>query len=289
MGICLPSDDMTKAWFIADDVSRLAAATGLPLLPNVKQGIVANSLDEAFRSASFLGRHPPSFHQEKEQLSDILKTAKQLLTALGYPTQRLPLPKPSSKRIISQISEIHNSLMVRFHDGGHRPGSERWYSKHLQSYVDEAREAVSTILWAAHVAKQTIPKDPSKAGRRSSLGLDAFYCKLAPAFASMFGTRPSLSGQLPADADSGVLWSQAIVQTLHNRRLGRELTEDDEQLLLALATIRSSSAHGKRLRQGWKAWIALPSEDRWPPHIWMDMETGAPVPEWVPKSAIPAP
>ncbi len=278
------------SWFTQDDVEHLVSSTkGCSLLANAKPAVLANALDEAFKTGSFFAQILPSSKQELLEIANIKKCATELLKALGYQSRQFPIPSKKSRRIRGSKSDVHGRLIRRFSYAGRMTDSHRWYSPYLQDYVDEARESVSSIIWAAHAAKAAIPDDTMATGRRPSTGLDAFYRGLAPVFLAMFGIHPSLSGKQPTATDSGVLWSQAIIKILYNRSLGQQISEDDKQLLRALATIKEPVAHAKRMREGWKSWIALSPEERWRPDIWMNMKTGARVPEWVPKSAIPAP
>ncbi len=276
------------AWFQMCDVPKLVAATdGYSLLPGADLAILTTALNDAFDSAAFHACRPLTAAQRAAEMAAIQKSASDLLLALGYATKRFPIPSPRRRRIRGRISDAHHELSTSINFASRQDGSQVWASEHLQAYVDEARESVSAILFAAMQGKRLVEADPSSVGRLPSSGLDVFYTKLAPVFLAMFGCRPPLSGKAPDPQEAAPLWSKAIGQIIEARRLGRRLDRGETKLTQDLRGLKTHSAHSKRMAVGWRSWTAQGEDLRWPPHVWWDF--GVRVPKWLPIDAIPAP
>ncbi len=289
----------TRQLFSAADIPDIVAATGHPIAPGASHQAIASGLTAAFFDAPFADeeRMWPSNTELRSSYSLIAESARELLLALGFR---------------STVSDVLNFSVVdrkKLHEGAEferllaelalsvsPPQALAHDRQTALSSLHGAPKLIAILAHLAEWAETSIEDVPKRRGSPPEHALNFLFQALAGVFYAAFRLVPPVGSDRVDEAQGSLRWLRKVI-TLANERVDGSILldyegDDREQRIEAEPLVElvrqahgfASATRANRLRDGWRAWLKLSDQEKWPMMIWWPsgFDGGSSsVPEWL--------
>ncbi len=293
------SKEPEQQLFSPADIPEIAGCVGHRLMPDASHYAIAVALNSAFFHAPIIKyfKSRPSTAEMSSSYSSIAALAYELLRAFGYHS-------PASEVMNFSLAETrerqegfeYERLLAEFVLSGMPP---EVLSRNRQAATTALKTVPQLVAAVAHIAEwaETIlPRDLPPRGRPPDLSTDFLFQTLASTFYATFGLAPPVGSDRYDEAQGSLRWLDKVFTLAHervNERILLDYAGDDREqrlqeepivVLIRKAYQSAPATRANNLRDGWRAWLKLSDQEKWPVSIWWPSGfDGGPsvVPKWL--------